>query len=150
MKNEGLSKDQAKKFIGPRMESRAKGQFYRTFEKTVKVKSNYKPKVRFYCKTSEWDGYRGIMTLLNSSINRDYDGTSKQFNGTLYTNLEDANTIYFELNGDFYYNGTTAFTGGTEIGVGEDTTIKFSASKTYSSNFFAYCNKEDRFNLNNN
>ena len=124
IKNENLSVEEAKKFLGINDMLR-NGDYYRTYKYRVQVTSSYKPTIVFYCKTSEWNNYRGIISVLNTSLNRSYNGVSKQFSGTLYTNLEDAETIYFELNGDFYDNGTTTFSGGTSIKVGEKTTINF-------------------------
>lgn len=144
VKNEGISFEDAKKFLGINDKLR-NGQYYRTYTYTVSVTSAYKPSVVFYCKTSEWNNYRGILSVLNTSLNRNYNGTSKQFSGTLYTNLENAYTIYFELNGDFYNNGTTTYSGGGEIGVGE--TAKLSFGVSYASNHFKYCYTTGRYAL---
>lgn len=144
VKNENLSVEDAKKFLGVNDKLR-NGEYYRTYTYTVQVTSAYKPTVVFYCKTSEWNNYRGIISVLNTSLNRSYNGLSKQFSGTLYTNLENAYTIYFELNGDFYNNGTTTFSGGGEIEVGGKSTINFGVS--YATNHFSYCYKTGRYAL---
>lgn len=146
MKNENLSKKEALKFLGINENFKARGEFFRTYGKRITVDYNYKPMVQFYCKTSEWDNYKGISSVLNASLDRNYNGTVKQFGGSIYTNLEDANTIYYSVNGDFYNKGTTTATGGAEIGVGDDFTVNFSISG--SSNYYAYCNVSDRFKLN--
>lgn len=144
IKNENLSVEEAKKFLGINDMLR-NGDYYRTYTYRVQVTSSYKPTIVFYCKTSEWNNYRGIISVLNTSLNRSYNGVSKQFSGTLYTNLEDAETIYFELNGDFYDNGTTTFSGGTSIKVGEKTTINFGIN--YATSYFKYCYKAGRYSL---
>lgn len=144
VKNEGLSVEDAKKFLGITGKER-NGQYYRTYTGEVTVTSTYKPSVVFYCKTSEWNNFRGILSILNSSLNRSYNGISKQFSGTLYTNLESAASIYYELNGDFYNNGTTSYSGGYEIGVGETSKISFSVS--YTSSHFIYAYKTGRYTL---
>ncbi|WP_300903037.1 hypothetical protein [uncultured Clostridium sp.] len=144
IKNENLSVEEAKKFL--RINDMLRnGDYYRTYTYRVQVTSSYKPTIVFYCKTSEWNNYRGIISVLNTSLNRSYNGVSKQFSGTLYTNLEDAETIYFELNGDFYDNGTTTFSGGTSIKVGEKTTINFGVN--YATSHFKYCYKAGRYSL---
>lgn len=148
MRNENLSESQARKFIGPTGISRARGQFYRTYATVVRVTDIYAPAITFYCKTSEWDNYRGILSVIKASLDRRSSGMSKQFQGELYTNLESANTIYYELNGDFYHNGTTQVSLGGEIGVGQSSIGKFTASANYASNHYAYCYKTGRFNLN--
>ena len=72
---------------------------------------------------------------------RKYNDMTKQFGGTVYTNLEDANSIYYIVNGDFYNNGTTTGGGGVNIGVGEGVSLNFNLS--YSSNEYAYCYAEE-------
>lgn len=146
-KDNDVSIKEAKKAIGANDITKARGEFYRTYESTIRVNSYYQPKLKFYCKTSEWDNYIGIKEVKNSSLNRKYMGLTKQFQGTVYTNLENAYTIYYEVNGDFYDNGTTSTTDGASIQVGEGVKWTYNASNTYASNHFAYCNESDRFKL---
>lgn len=117
---------------------------YRTFTKSVEVKANvYKPKIQWYCETSEYGQYHGIVKIKRTSLDRSYNTLTKQFSGDLYSNLESADKIYYELNGDFYNYGTTTYSGGVEIGIGKYGTIKFSISN--SSGHYAYCNSIGRF-----
>lgn len=121
---------------------------YFTFYTSCQVTSTYVCKPYFYTYT-----YFGgasheptkFIKILNANIDRNYYGTSKQFGGTLYYNLESSSTIYWDVNGDFFNNGTTTFAAGASIGVGESTSISFSISN--SSNHFAYCHKTGRFTL---
>lgn len=145
MKNEKLTEAEAKEFIGISEQRSVAKATYRTYSYQVTVTAGYKPKVVFYCETSEGGNFRGIVSVLNSSLNREYSGISKQFSGTLYTNLESAASIYFELNGDFYNNGTTTVSGGAQIGVGEKSNVNFSVS--YASNHFKYCYQTGRYTL---
>lgn len=121
---------------------------YRVISTYVTVTSEYEVKLNFYCETSEGDYFHGIVKILDVSINRSYTnyrtGTTitKQFSGSLYTNLEDANRIYYILNGDFYNNGTTSAGGGVEIGIGSSAKISFSVS--YASNYYSYCYEDGR------
>lgn len=115
---------------------------YRTISATVPVFSNYQPTAKFYCQTSESGSFHGIVQILNVTLNRVYNGTAKQFSGTLYTNLEDANTIYWVLNGDFYNFGTTTVQGGGSIGVGGFSTLDFGVS--YASSWFGTAYYEHR------
>ncbi len=75
-------------------------------------------------------------------MDRNYKGISKQFGGTVYTNLEDSNRIYYIVEGDFYNNGTTMGGGSIKIGVGEGSSAEFHASN--ATNFYAYCYKDGR------
>jgi|GEM_PF-1315919 len=108
---------------------------YRTLSITVTVDSAYKVVISCYCETSETPQYMGIIKILYTTLMRSYNGISKQFSGNLYTNLEAAYRIYYSISGDFYNNGTTTFTGGVQIGLGEGSNISFSVSN--SSNWYA-------------
>lgn len=123
----------------------AYGDTYRTIATTVKVTSTYKPSIVFYCQTSESGRYWGINKILHISLDRRYNNITKEFNGSIYANLENAYTIYWSLEGDFYDKGTTQFSGGVDIGINEAATVKFGVS--YASKYYAYCFKYDRFVL---
>lgn len=70
---------------------------------------------------------------------------TKGFQGTIYYNLENFYTIFYRVNGDFTNNEPTTFTGGGEIGFGENATISFTAS--YTDGIFEYYYGEHRLNL---
>lgn len=110
---------------------------YKTITCQFTVTSTYKPSVKFYCEISASGNYWGIVQILNTSLNRYYYGVTKQFDGTVYTNLESAYQIFFIVNGDFYNNGTTTTSGGGSIGVGGVATLDSSVS--YASNWYKYC-----------
>lgn len=107
---------------------------YRTFTKRLQVvRGVYEPTINFYCETSEGGGHMGILSVLNTNLNRIYTDSSnltvtKQFAGTIFVNLEDANTIYYTIDGDFYNIGKTTVSGGGSIGVGEYANLSFSVS----------------------
>lgn len=77
-----------------------------------------------------------IKQLNNISILRSYNGISKVFSGNVYCNLEDYRTIYYEVNGDFYNNGTISVSAGLNIEIGESGSVSFGV--TGSSNHFKY------------
>jgi hypothetical protein len=116
---------------------------YRTITDQFVVTSIYKPYLKFYCETSEGGGYWGIVKILNVGMDREYNNITKQFGGTVYSNLENAGTIFWIVNGDFYDNGTTTAGGGVEIPIGGSATVSFNVS--YSSDHYAYCYEEDRY-----
>lgn len=116
---------------------RSLGTAYRTITTSFTVTNYYKPAVKFYCETNESGGsFRAIEKVLNIGLNRNYNGTSKQFSGSVYANLEDPNTIYWNVNGDFFNNGTTTGNGGVNISVGQAASVNFGIS--YASNFYKY------------
>ena len=100
----------------------------------------YSPQVRFYCETSESGGFRGITKILNAGINAAANGISKSFTGSLYSNLEDPNRIYYCVNGNFYNNGTSSVSAGISVGIGQSASVNLSGG--YSTNHFAYSYKE--------
>jgi hypothetical protein len=73
---------------------------------------------------------------------RGYNGLSKQFSGNVYVNLEDANRIFYIVNGDFFNNGTTTWNAGVTIGVGKAANVKFGVSG--ASNYYQYRYVESR------
>lgn len=116
---------------------------YRTLSRSITVTSTYKPKINWYCLTSESGSFYGIKKVLNTSLNRGYGGISKTFSGYVYTRLENSYTIYYILNGDFYNNGTVSFSGGaSDIAVGSS--AKLSCSVSYSTSHYKYCYADGR------
>lgn len=112
---------------------------YGYIKKEILVTNTYKPTAMFYTKWQYTSGHEtpdAIVNILNASLNRSYNGRTKQFSGTLFYHLESYNKLFFELNGDFYDNGSTTYTGGASIGVKENSSINFSIS--YSSNHYKY------------
>ncbi|WP_445486559.1 hypothetical protein [Niallia sp. 03133] len=112
---------------------------YRTLSSSFTVNTNYKPTLNFYCQTTEGGGFRAIVAIKKVTMNRSYNGTSHPFGGSVYTNLEDPNRIYWIVEGDFYDNGTTTGGGAVDIKVGGALSINFNIS--YASNWYAYCYK---------
>lgn len=115
---------------------------YATLKFTCKVSSTYSCYPYFYVKfryAKGADNPNRMESIKYFNIDRNYKGTSKQFAGTLYANLETGKRLYWDLNGDFYENGTTTVTGGGSLGIGETAKANFSLS--YSTQFFAYCHK---------
>lgn len=118
---------------------------FRTLKKRFTVTSTYKPELNFYCQTSESTGsFRGIIKILNVNMNRGYNGISKQFSGEVYTHLENANSIYYTISGDFFNNGTTSVEKNGEVGIslGGEGSVGFSIS--HASNHYKYYYGYDR------
>lgn len=143
---DGISIDEAKNIVGPENIKYTKDgkeirATYRTLSASVDVTPVYRPTLNWYCETSESSsgGFRGILKILKVSLNRSYNGLSKQFSGDIYSKLENPNKIYYILNGDFYNNGTTTSSGGVNISVGGGASVSFSVS--YASNHFTYSYK---------
>lgn len=111
---------------------------YITNKWKLKVDRLYHPTLVIYALAET--STRTVNKIMRVSMDRNssYLETSKQFNGEIYYNLETNKTLHVEVNGEFLKNGTTAVTTGTEIGIGGEVTLKFSASSTVTSNHYAY------------
>lgn len=137
--NEGVSLEVAKEKLFPTnnglLPFSVTAATYRTISDTLNVTANYKPKINFYCQTSEGGGHGGIVSILNANLNRVYNGKTYQYRGTIYYNLEDPNRIYYTMDGDWYQNGTTTVSGGGTVGVGGAASLSFSVSN--SSNYYS-------------
>lgn len=114
---------------------------YRTLSVTLNVTNTYRPTLEFYCEVSVGDGVWGIVSIYSVQMNRMYNGISKQFSGDVQVWLRGPLSIEYVVNGDFYNNGTTTTSGGTNLNLGIDevATIGFSASSTTSTNHYQYC-----------
>lgn len=120
---------------------------YRKYYQTLDVARYYKPQLKFYCKVSEYEHYRGIKEILNVTMIRSYNSTSRQFGGSVYVYLENPAKIYWDVNGDFYHNGTTSVQGGGSVGisVGASATVDFNAS--YATNHYLYYEEDGYYKL---
>ncbi len=123
---------------------------YRNISVTFEVDMFYKPSINFYCKTSEGGSFWGISSIQYVDMNRTYDpqygvSVTKGFGGTVYTNLENAGTIYWIVNGDFFNNGVTTMSFGGEFGVKEFGTANFSIQ--YQTQHYKYCYVNGRYSV---
>lgn len=118
---------------------------YWTIYSRCVVNSLYSCRPYFYTYSSFSVGRypNSIEEILYANIDRNHNGTSKQFVGDLYYNLEANNCLFWDLNGDFFNNGTT-FNLGVSVELGKGAKTTFTPSMTDSLNHFAYCHKEER------
>lgn len=109
---------------------------YTTLSRTLNVRSDYKPTLKFYIQVDSGHGAYYIYKILNVDMNRQYNSMSKTFEGNIYYNLETNTRIYYSISGDFYNNGTISTTGGGSVGVGGNGNLHFSVTGT--SDHFKY------------
>jgi hypothetical protein len=128
----------------PQSRTTAKAATYRTLSQQFTVTPSYKPTMRFYCQTSESGLFHGILKIMNVQMIRGYNGVTKQFNGSVYINLERSDKFFYIVNGDFYNNGTTIVNTGVNIGVGKAASVSFGASK--ATNHYKYRYVESYYN----
>ncbi len=119
---------------------------YVTIKRTVTVTSEYSCYPYFRFKAQTFGGVPALLVSLNyANIDRAYNGISKQFGGTLFVNLDDSTNFYWDLNGDFYNNGTTTGGFSGSINVGNVVNIGFSASET--SNHYKYIQHDENYHF---
>ncbi len=132
--------------------SKPEVQKYLTFYFDVHVKDSYYVQIYFYTLCSFLDGPNGpaynpnrLLRVEYANMDRAYKGRAREFQGTLYYNLESETRLFWDLNGDFFDYGTTSYTGGGAAPVGGEKTLSFSI--TYSNNHYAYCHEKGSYNL---
>ena len=131
MEVNGVSYDEALKAFPVRLQKETRASAtYRTLSVSLTVTSTYRPRIEFYCRTSESGSYWGILSIYSVQLVRSYSGISKQFTGNISVWLRSAYQIEYTINGDFYNNGTTTVSGGggLDLGIGESVNISLSAS----------------------
>lgn len=141
MEVNGVSYDEALKAFPVRLQKEIRASAtYRTLSVSLTVTSTYRPRIEFYCRTSESGSYWGILSIYSVQLVRSYSGISKQFTGNISVWLRSAYQIEYTINGDFYNNGTTTVSGGggLDLGIGESVNISLSASMSYESNHYKY------------
>jgi hypothetical protein len=151
--DEGVSLEEAETILGGRNSTSnenvssmsIQSTAYRTISRILPVTTTYKPQLRYYCQTSESGSFWGIVEILDIQMNRystvpGYTTVSKQFEGSVYSQLLNGYQIKFTVNGDFYHNGTTTGGGEVSIKVTEFFTINFSISN--ASSFYKYYYEE--------
>lgn len=118
------------------------GSYYTTYEKQLNVSKNYKPTLKFYLQIEYGHGMAMIKSLKNVNIVREFNGISKSFVGEIYCNVENYQTIYYEINGDFYNEGITETKGKINLKIGEDSTILFNVDNPYG--YFNYIYESEK------
>ena len=114
----------------------------------IDVTNSYKPVLEFYCEVSKGDGVWGIMNIYSVQLDRSpssFLGEAKQFQGEIQVWLRGVYEIEYLINGDFYNNGTTTVSGGTDISAGIDDliSVSFSLGYTSESSWYEYCYQHD-------
>lgn len=102
----------------------------------------YRPAVQIFACTYNSGSFSQFMYI--EEVNLDRNGitnsyTSKQFTGTIKGKMTSSTAIWWYVNGDFYNNGTTSFTGGVggERAI-KGVTVEGSFSVTNASNHYEY------------
>ncbi len=107
--------------------------YYIHFYKTINVSLLYTPELDIYVKCTGYE--RDFVSIYDLNLNRSSDGYVKQFAGKCTAKVQDADTIYWVINGDWYDNGTTTETISSSVTLGG---FELGCSVSYASNWYDY------------
>lgn len=114
------------------------------------VTDEFNPQIDFYCQIAGSGHFYNILSIYNVELVRSSSNgkVTKQFDGTLKTWLRSTQQIEYSINGDFYNNGTTTFSGGIGVnaGINKLVSVSFDASITSESNHYKYFYEHDYYN----
>ena len=119
---EEVSKDEAKLIFERDFISEKDSEFFRNVRLTKLLMLTdgirvYRPNISYIITTSEDDDSKEIVELNYIKMNLDDGNFTCNFMGDIYVDLEDKNTIYTDIGGDFYRNGY-------QISIGENISPK--------------------------
>lgn len=108
----------------------------RTISYTLNVNAVYKPQLRFYCQTSESGSQWGIVQIKTVTMNKfstvaGYTNMAKYWDGNIYSELNNAYTIFFIIDGYFHNFGDTSVSGTLNINIGQWGSVDFGFTHTY-------------------
>ena len=138
-----LTYDQATKMY-PDISTKSTTQRYLKARRLINVNDEYYPTVRFYLYANYVDGKIESIIRIHTCdlITKDYyTEESKVFSGELIVYLDDPQTIYFKLIGDFFNHGTMSLSASSIINLGEHGTVSFSVSN--ASKKYIYVNYDE-------
>ncbi len=93
---------------------------HRILSVPLHVTATYKPQLEVYCETSESGPYWGLSNIWLVNLDKNYNGSSKQFSGTIDMWLRNGYQIEYAVNGDFYNNGITTLLDDTDWDIKTD------------------------------
>ncbi|MGO1469432.1 MAG: hypothetical protein ACTHW2_05360 [Tissierella sp.] len=143
-----INKETKKELINSTLQdsrNKAVSYSYATITETVKVTSSYSCRPYFYTKF-KYSGSPNPSAMVQvdyADINRSWNGISKIFGGNLHYKLETYKSLYWDLNGDFYNNGSTTVGTSFKIGIGESFALTFDAG--YATDHYKYIRKTGRY-----
>ncbi|MBF0713536.1 hypothetical protein HZY83_02395 [Gemella sp. GH3] len=136
-KDRNISNYEAEKELFKNNISFRKAYYYREYLRNI----GHSTYIKLYCQGDGWDNYFSVDKILNVSV----IPNNKVFVGSVYYNLENNYTVYYEVNGNLYNNATISISGGGSVGVGSAGSLNISAS--YTTNHYAQLYKSERWIL---
>lgn len=116
-----ISYDEAQKlFPEETTDDASSSKCHRILRIPLDVTATYKPQLELYCETSESGHYWGLSNIYLVNLERNHDGSAKQFSGTVDMWLRNGYELEYIVNGDFYSNGATAISDDTDLDIETD------------------------------
>ena len=98
----------------------ASSKYHRILNIPLDVTATYKPQLELYCETSESGHYWGLSNIYLVNMEKNHDGSSKQFSGTVDMWFRNGYQLEYIVNGDFFTNGTMAISDDTDLDFNAD------------------------------
>ena len=119
----------------------ASSKCHRILNIPLDVMATYKPQLELYCETSESGHYWGLSNIYLVNMEKNYDGSSKQFCGDVDMWFRNGYELEYIVNGDFYNNGTMTMSDNTDLDFTEDhyVHISFTTSSSIMPVHYQYC-----------
>ena len=137
-----ISYDKALKlFPEESADSDTSSKCHRILNIPLDVTATYKPQLELYCETSESGHYWGLSNIYLVNIEKNHDGSSKQFSGDVDMWFRNGYELEYIVNGDFYNNGTMTMSDNTDLDFAEDNYvhISFTTSSSIMPVHYQYC-----------
>lgn len=116
-----ISYDEALKLFPEKdTDDAASSKCHRILNIPLDVTATYKPQLELYCEASESGHYWGLSNIYLVNLERNHDGSAKQFSGTVDMWLRNGYELEYIVNGDFYSNGATAISDDTDLDIETD------------------------------
>lgn len=116
-----ISYDEALKLFPEKdTDDAASSKCHRILNIPFDVTATYKPQLELYCEASESGHYWGLSNIYLVNMEKNYDGSAKQFSGTVDMWLRNGYELEYIVNGDFYSNGATAISDDTDLDIKTD------------------------------
>lgn len=116
-----ISYDEALKLFPEKdTDDAASSKCHRILNIPLDVTATYKPQLELYCEASESGHYWGLSNIYLVNMEKNYDGSSKQFCGDVDMWFRNGYELEYIVNGDFYTTGTTAMSDNTDLDFSED------------------------------
>lgn len=120
---------------------------FASFTIKINVSEDYIPTLRYYAEVNynPEENVKSVERLLKLNLNnKDYRISNEpyQFQGSIFTNVEDSSRIHYGINGDFFKKGKMDSTADLNISVDENKALNFKVENP--TKHYKYINQEGK------